>query len=163
MEWALISKKKPRRVLRWFGTKKPSKDRVYEEEKRIQFFKYSEEGFSLSKRVDEESFSLSKRDGLLIKEADPSKKTAESLYKIIQFLLYRVPQKRKSRYFSRLTGKIRRISPTQIGLKKMPPTASIGQAISMSKNLLSGLNPLFVSNVLQELIRLLSMGPNVPL
>jgi len=42
-EWALISKSKPHRVLRWFGGKKPSKERIHEEEKRIQYFKHAVE------------------------------------------------------------------------------------------------------------------------
>ena len=39
-EWALLSRKKPHRVLRWFGARKPSEERVAKEEKRIQFFKH---------------------------------------------------------------------------------------------------------------------------
>lgn len=42
-EWALLSKSKPHRVLKWFGAKKPSKERVYEEEKRVQYFKHATE------------------------------------------------------------------------------------------------------------------------
>jgi len=43
-EWALVSRKPDkksgkRRVLYWFGTKKPSEERVTKQEKRIQFFK----------------------------------------------------------------------------------------------------------------------------
>jgi hypothetical protein len=40
VEWALLSRSKPHKVLKWFGTKKPSKDRVLEEERRIQWFKH---------------------------------------------------------------------------------------------------------------------------
>ena len=39
LEWALVSKK-DRKVLKWFGAKKPSKERVQKEERRIQFFKH---------------------------------------------------------------------------------------------------------------------------
>lgn len=39
-EWALVSRKKPTRVLKWFGPRKPSMERVAEEEKRIQYFKH---------------------------------------------------------------------------------------------------------------------------
>jgi hypothetical protein len=40
MEWCLLSKKRPHRVLKWFGSKKPSKERYLEEERRVQFFKH---------------------------------------------------------------------------------------------------------------------------
>ena len=44
-EWALVSRKPDkktgeRRVLFWFGLKKPSKERVQKQEKRIQWFKH---------------------------------------------------------------------------------------------------------------------------
>jgi hypothetical protein len=100
---------------------------------------------------------LSKRE--IIKEAqDPAKRTAESLFKIIQFLFYRVPPKNKLRYLSRIRGKIVKIPPGQLAIKKTPPSAAIGQSIAISKNLLSGLNPTFVAKVLEELVRLLSVG-----
>ena len=43
-EWALVSRKPDkktgkRRVLYWFGLKKPSKENVQKQEKRIRFFK----------------------------------------------------------------------------------------------------------------------------
>lgn len=38
-EWALLSRSKPNRVLKWFGARKPSNKNVVEEEKRIQYFK----------------------------------------------------------------------------------------------------------------------------
>lgn len=39
-EWALVSKKDPSKILKWFGLKKPSEDEVLKQEKRIQYFKY---------------------------------------------------------------------------------------------------------------------------
>ena len=44
-EWALVSRKPDkktgkRRVLYWFGLKKPSKERVQKQEKRITYFKH---------------------------------------------------------------------------------------------------------------------------
>ena len=38
--WLLLSRKKPRRVLRIYGTKKPSKAKVRKDEKRIMMFKH---------------------------------------------------------------------------------------------------------------------------
>jgi len=102
---------------------------------------------------------LSIRDDNINVEAQagtPAGRTAQSLFKIIQFLFYRVPHKDRKRFISRVRGKITRISPAEIGMKKLPPTASIGQAISLSKNLLSGLNPIFINEVLKELVKLLA-------
>lgn len=39
-EWALVSKSDPSKVLKWFGTAKPSDEAVQKEEARIQFFKH---------------------------------------------------------------------------------------------------------------------------
>ena len=38
-EWALLESDGPQ-VLKWFGTEKPSEERVLKEERRIQFFKH---------------------------------------------------------------------------------------------------------------------------
>jgi len=38
-EWALVSKKDPSKILKWFGSEKPSEDEVIAQEKRIQYFK----------------------------------------------------------------------------------------------------------------------------
>jgi uncharacterized OB-fold protein len=38
-EWALVSKKDPSKVLKWFGVTRPSKETVDKEEKRVQYFK----------------------------------------------------------------------------------------------------------------------------
>lgn len=86
-----------------------------------------------------------------------AQRTAQSLFKIIQFLFYRVPEKDKQRYFSRVRGKIVRMSPAQLGSKKMPATIVIGQAIALTKNLLRGLNPVFTKSVLVELTKILSV------
>jgi len=85
-----------------------------------------------------------------------ARRTANSLFKIIQFLFYRVPEKDKNRYFSRIRGKVVRMSPAQLGNKKMPPTTVIGQAVALTKNLLSGLNPVFVKAVMIELTKILA-------
>lgn len=37
-EWCLVSKKDPSRVLRWYGTKKPSPEKVAEDERQIAYF-----------------------------------------------------------------------------------------------------------------------------
>jgi ADP-ribose pyrophosphatase YjhB (NUDIX family) len=39
-KWALLSRSKPHKVLKWFGAQKPSDEAVQKEEKRIQFFKH---------------------------------------------------------------------------------------------------------------------------
>jgi transcription termination factor NusB len=101
-----------------------------------------------------DDFKLSKRH---IKESqDPARMTAESLFKIIKFIFYRVPEKQKSRFLSRLRGKIIRIHPGELGVKKLPPSSAIGQAIAIAKNLLSGLNPAFTNRVIVELSKLLT-------
>jgi hypothetical protein len=38
-EWALVSRKDPSKILKWFGPKKPSEEEVLKEERRVQYFK----------------------------------------------------------------------------------------------------------------------------
>lgn len=38
-EWALVSVSSPGKVLKWFGTEKPSEESVAKEEARVQYFK----------------------------------------------------------------------------------------------------------------------------
>ena len=99
-------------------------------------------------------FYLSKRAA--ITDVDPVKRTAASLFKIIQFLFFRVPKDKRSEFFSRLKGKITRLSPGEISTKKTSPSASIGQSIALSRGLLSGMSPDFIRQVLLELTRILS-------
>ncbi len=104
-------------------------------------------------------FHLSKRAKLIeaaTPEAMTAKRTAASLFKIIQFLFHRVPPDKKLQFFHRLRGKIMRVSPGDIGMKKTSPSSAIGQSISLSKSLLSGLNVNFVRAVLVELTYLLA-------
>lgn len=100
-----------------------------------------------------DGFVLSKRA-----QVSAAQKTAESLFKIVQFLFFRVPEKSRQKFLSRLRGKVLRIHPGTIGIKKMPPSAAIGQSVSLTKNLLAGLNPAFVQQVLAELTRLLTLN-----
>lgn len=89
----------------------------------------------------------------------PAQRTAESLFRIIQFMFYRVPDKNKARFLSRVRGKIIKLNPGALGVKPLPPTAAIGQAVGLAKNLLYGLNPNFIQEVLSELVKLLSLPP----
>ena len=55
-EWALVSKSEPSRVLKWFGTKKPTKEEVYKEEQRVQWFK--SQGEEIINKLNKVSTSL---------------------------------------------------------------------------------------------------------
>ncbi len=57
---------------------------------------------------------------------------------------------------ARLRGKIVRLHPGELGIKSLPPSSAIGQAIAMTKNLLTGLNPAFTNKVLMELVKMLA-------
>ena len=95
----------------------------------------------------------------LVKEAqatDPAKRTAMSLFKIIEFLFHRVPSDKKRHFYARLRGKIIHMSPGDIGMKTMPASAAIGQSVGIAKNLLAGLNPDFVRRVLVELVHIIT-------
>ncbi len=89
----------------------------------------------------------------------PAQRTAESMFKIMQFMFYRVPDKHKQKFLARVRGKVTKINPVEISNKPLPPTAAIGQSIGLTKNLLFGLNPNFVQEVLSELVKLLAKKP----
>ena len=38
MEWALVSKSNPKKILKWFGPEKPTKKEVAKEERRVRAF-----------------------------------------------------------------------------------------------------------------------------
>jgi hypothetical protein len=67
-----------------------------------------------------------------------------------------------SKYISRVRGKIIRMVPTDIGLKRLPPSSVIGQSVAITKNILNGLHPSFVNEVIMELARLLAGAPQTP-
>lgn len=105
-------------------------------------------------------FKLSKRQPLIKEGQDPAKLTADSLFKIVKFMFYRVPNNQKLKFMSRLRGKIVRLNPGELGVKKMPASSAIGQAITIIKNLLTGLNPAFINQVITEFVKLLSTIPD---
>jgi hypothetical protein len=88
-----------------------------------------------------------------------ARQTAESMFKIIQFVFYRVPEQNKAKFLSRVRGKVVRLNPGTLSTKTLPPTAAIGQSIGLAKNLLYGLNPGFIQEVLVELVKLLATTP----
>jgi len=105
------------------------------------------------------NIKLSNRDNIIKESQDSAKRTAQSLFKIFQFMFYRVPPEKRDEFFSKLKGKVIRMSPNEIGIKKTKTNAPIGQAISFTKNLLSGLEPSFVKQVLIQLTHILSSQP----
>ena len=104
------------------------------------------------------NFKLSSRDIQKVAQ-DPAHRTAESMFKIIQFMFYRVPDKNKAKFLSRVRGKVVKIDPSLLGIKALPPTAAIGQSIGLVKNLLYGLNSNFIQQVLVELVKILTTAP----
>jgi transcription termination factor NusB len=121
------------------------KDKYMDEAGKVFPTEYANDGIKLSNR----SYIITKI------AVDPAEKTAESLFKIIQFLQYRVPKKNKKKYLNRIKGKVIKLSPAEMASKKIPLSATIGQSIAISKNILSGLSPVFINKVLEKLIRLL--------
>ena len=113
-------------------------------------------GITLNKKI-----KLSKRYELLKEGQDPAKLTADSLFKIINFIFFRVPSKQRSKFISKLRGKIVRVHPGELGIKKMPASSAIGQSIAITKNLLSGLNPAFINKVITELVKLLTVSTQI--
>lgn len=87
---------------------------------------------------------------------DPVRRTAESIHKIMLFMMFRVPPEKRSNFLSRVRGKAKLMNPVEMSQKKVPINSTIGQAISLTKNILNGLNPQFTAKVLEELMLILS-------
>lgn len=83
-------------------------------------------------------------------------RTAESIHKIMIFMLYRVPPEKRGRFLSRIRGKVEEMNPVEMAGKRVPINSTIGQAVSVTKNILNGLNPEFVQQVLYQLMIILS-------
>jgi hypothetical protein len=91
-------------------------------------------------------------------EMDPARRTADSLYKIIEFAFYRVPPSERKRFLSRLRGKVIKVNPTELSIKQNKPDSAINQSITFAKGLLSGLSPAFIQRVLAELTNKINVG-----
>jgi len=62
MQWALVADSKPSKVLKWFGSKKPSHERVLSAERRVQFFEnLAKSTGSLRRKVRKKSLLPPKR------------------------------------------------------------------------------------------------------
>lgn len=70
-QWALVSKSDSTRVLKWFGTKKPTAPEVEKEERRIQFFKAVSQGKIPTYKIKNKKYASVKRhrrkDGTMVK------------------------------------------------------------------------------------------------
>ena len=75
-------------------------------------------------------------------------------------MFYRLSDQQKSEYMSRLRGKIIRLNPEELGSKNLPPEATLGQTVAITKHLLAGLDPAFVNQVMTELAKLLIIKKN---
>jgi len=90
-QWALLSKKAPHHVLKWFGSKKPSDEAVAKEERRIQFFKHkggvrgdwADEGYEIVYEMNDKNIVITAiKDGVEVGdlEAAESRSQPGSLY-----------------------------------------------------------------------------------
>lgn len=72
---------------------------------------------------------------------------------IIKFLLRRISPERRQKSLSGLRRKIYMLNEVDIAQKKMPASAALGQAISLTKNLLMMHSPDYVRTVLNSIVR----------
>lgn len=72
---------------------------------------------------------------------------------IIKFLMRRISVDRRSKSINGLKKKIYMLNEYDISNKKMPASASLGQAISLTKNILMMHSPQYVRAVLNSIVR----------
>lgn len=72
---------------------------------------------------------------------------------IIKFLLRRISPARRAKSLSGLRRKIHMLNEVDIAQKKMPASSALGQAISLTKNLLMMHSPDYVRAVINSIVR----------
>ena len=81
--------------------------------------------------------------------------TGDVLAYIIQFILKKVDFIRRPHYTAKLKEKIWNLNENEMGGKKSPQTASLGQAITFIKTILNGQPPSYIRAVLAQIMRVL--------
>lgn len=76
-----------------------------------------------------------------------------SLLKIINFILSKVPMDKKNKRKMRIKTKLLELSPQNLSTTELPEAATIGQALTIVKNMLFGKAPSYIDQVRQEIIR----------
>jgi hypothetical protein len=86
------------------------------------------------------------------KADDNSKQVAQYLANIIKFTLSRISLKNRQKSINGLKQKIYALNEHQIAGKEMPPSSSIGQAITFVKNILFSHTPQYIRAVLNNIV-----------
>lgn len=85
---------------------------------------------------------------------DP-KLAAQSIAKVINFILRRIEFSKRNQFVTRLKNKIMELDVQSMASKKAPETASIGQSITFIKTILNGRDAVYIQTILYELLKVL--------
>ncbi len=77
----------------------------------------------------------------------------KSLAEIIKFLMRRIPENKRGQAIGKMITKIRIMDSKDVATKKMMPYSSMGQSMSLLKNILAGYDSVYIRNVLDSIIR----------
>lgn len=77
----------------------------------------------------------------------------KSLASIVSFLLKRIPEDKRTNAIRKMIIKLRLMNSEEIAGKDMKPYSSMGQSISLIKNILAGHERMFVRRTLDSIIR----------
>jgi len=80
---------------------------------------------------------------------------AKQIKSIIDIMLYKMSLESRVKAYPNLRKKINELNVPDMASKKTPGGASIGVSISLIKNTLNGKNPAYITQVLDELARML--------
>lgn len=72
---------------------------------------------------------------------------------IVRFLLERISVEKRRGSLNNLRYKIWNLNEWELGAKKTPSSASLGQAITFIKTILMGHSPIYIRSVLKEIVR----------
>lgn len=77
---------------------------------------------------------------------------ARGIADIIKFLMSRVSPDKKSKYMDKLRKHISEIRPAEISGAKSPESSTIGQSITFIKTVLRGHHPLYIIEVIKNIL-----------
>ena len=81
---------------------------------------------------------------------------AAAIYQVIEFVLAKVPPQKRTKRKMRIQQKIMQLNPNILSSKRLPESSSIGQTLTIIKNMMFGKSQPYIASVLRDLLRRLA-------
>jgi hypothetical protein len=90
--------------------------------------------------------------GQLAMELGNPESAGRAIAEIILFLLRKIPFEQRLMRIMSLKQKILALRENEMSMKKSPPTAALGQSITLVKTLLNGKDPNYIKNTIEHIV-----------